>query len=183
MAGSCRGVGGANGENQPPCPLGEAVAESSHPKRFKRFRARSVAALARRREVLRERLRRLRECLHVFSESKGCGVSREISPLAARSISRPEETNVSLREEIVMATFNCRTLRAEVRQQELVRFLESKKIDCLAIQEHRIAVSSDPNQAAEVQLGAGWVLVHLSAWHRSVGGVGLILSPRSFQQI
>ena len=58
---------------------------------------------------------------------------------------------LTLRDVVRLGTFNCRTLLSEVRQQELVRLMESQQIDVLAIYEHRM-VLLDPN---EMPTGAG----------------------------
>ena len=52
---------------------------------------------------------------------------------------------LTLRDVVRLGTFNCRTLLSEIRQQKLIRFMESRQIDVLAIQEHRM-VLLDPNE-------------------------------------
>ena len=61
-----------------------------------------------------------------------------------------------------ITTYNVRTLKAKWRQQELVGFLEKKRIDVCAIQEHRICHfnSSSPSSYTRVlHLPGGWRLV------------------------
>ena len=65
-----------------------------------------------------------------------------------------------------IATYNVRTLKAKWRQQELVAFLENKRIDACAIQEHRICFASVRRMQVADDSGSG--------------GVGFLVSPIAF---
>ena len=83
-----------------------------------------------------------------------------------------------------IATYNVRTLKAKWRQQELVGFLEKKRIDVCAIQEHRIchSNSSSPSSYTRVlHLPGGWRLVTHTADDSGSGGIGFLVSPIAFK--
>ena len=83
-----------------------------------------------------------------------------------------------------IATYNVRTLKAKWRQQELVGFLEKKRIDVCAIQEHRICLSnsSSPSSYSRVlHLPGGWRLVTHTADDSGSGGIGFLVSPIAFK--
>ena len=67
---------------------------------------------------------------------------------------------LTLRDVVRLGTLNCRTLLSEVRQQELVRLMESRQIDVLALQEHRM-VLLDPNEVPVRDLRGGYSRTHL----------------------
>jgi exonuclease III len=81
------------------------------------------------------------------------------------------------RRDIMLATFNCRTLKDPVRRVDLVGLCAQVRVDVLAIQEHRISTDS-ADITTEVQCG-GFFLHLLSAVPPlSTGGIGILLSPR-----
>ena len=83
-----------------------------------------------------------------------------------------------------ITTYNVRTLKAKWRQQELVGFLEKKRIDVCAIQEHRICHfnSSSPSSYTRVlHLPGGWRLVTHTADESASGGIGFLVSSIAFK--
>ena len=85
-----------------------------------------------------------------------------------------------------IATCNVRTLKAKWRQQELVGFLERKRIDVCAIQEHRICHSdsrSPTSYSRVLHFPGGWRLVTHTADYNGSGGVGFLVSPIAFKSL
>ena len=85
-----------------------------------------------------------------------------------------------------IATYNVRTLKAKWRQQELVGFLERKRIDVCAIQEHRICHSdsrSPSSYSRVLHFPGGWGLVTHTADYNGSGGVGFLVSPIAFKSL
>jgi hypothetical protein len=78
-----------------------------------------------------------------------------------------------------MATFNANTAREEARASEIAHCFAACGIEILGIQEHR-RVHDDPVVFRRLE---GQHLITSSAWRNqvqaSVGGVGLLLSPRA----
>ena len=85
-----------------------------------------------------------------------------------------------------IATYNVRILKAKWRQQELVGFLERKRIDVCAIQEHRICHSdsrSPTSYSRVLHFPGGWRLVTHTADYNGSGGVGFLVSPIAFKSL
>jgi len=82
---------------------------------------------------------------------------------------------VKARKGFRIGSLNCRTLRTELSQQEVVKLAEELQISVLAVQEHRIRSLGGTSKA----LGSDWLLVGGSAYNdRACGGVGFVISPK-----
>ena len=83
-----------------------------------------------------------------------------------------------------IATFNVRTLNRIGQLPELIASTEEHKIDIICIQEHRYTHTEDIKYH---ETGNGWSLATVSAWKNSVsaavGGVGLLIGPRSLKTL
>ena len=83
-----------------------------------------------------------------------------------------------------ITTFNARTLNRIGQLPEQIASAEEHKIDIICIQEHRYTHTEDIKHH---ETGNGWSLVTVSAWKNSVnaavGGVGLLIGPRSLKTL
>ena len=82
--------------------------------------------------------------------------------------------------------YNIRTLKAKWRQQELVGFLERKRIDVCAIQEHRICHSDSRSLTSYSRVShfpGEWRLVTHTADYKSSSGAGFLTSPIAFTSL
>ena len=84
-----------------------------------------------------------------------------------------------------ISTFNVRTLNSEKQLGELISSAIEYNIDVVCIQEHRLY--HDDTETKYHKVGQGWVLITASAWKNSInstiGGVGMLLSPRAFKAL
>ena len=91
---------------------------------------------------------------------------------------------LSCRNRVSISTFNTRTLNPKGRVHELVLNAKKQLIDIIAVQEHRIF---HPDNDLQYQTIDGYHLVTAScsknAVNASVGGVGLLLSPRAMENL
>ena len=85
---------------------------------------------------------------------------------------------------IQIAKFNVRTLNRIGQLPELTASAVEHKIDIICIQEHRYTHTEDIKYQ---DTGNGWTLATVSAWKNSVnatvGGVGMLIGPRSLKTI
>ena len=83
-----------------------------------------------------------------------------------------------------VSTFNTRSLSLKSRFQELTINAKNLAIDIIAIQEHRLMHT---DQELKYHTSNGYQLVTASAWknlaNAATGGVGLLLSPRAFENL
>ena len=87
-----------------------------------------------------------------------------------------------------IGTFNVRTLKADWRIFELIRFCIEYSVDILAIQEHKyIFDRSTEGNVKKRDLGKGWQFYYSSADINDIGGpiggVGFIISPKAAKSI
>ena len=97
---------------------------------------------------------------------------------------------VTCRKHVLISTFNTRTLFPSGTQfpssrlSELVLSAKQQKIDIIAIQEHRL---HHPNIDIQYNKIEDYQLVTASCWknssNSSIGGVGLLLSPRAMENL
>jgi exonuclease III len=76
-----------------------------------------------------------------------------------------------------VATFNTRTLKDDWRKGELCQLSKDLALDVIAVQEHRIILTSD-NSLDEFDLLNSWNLHLATADANGCGGVGFLLSPK-----
>ena len=85
---------------------------------------------------------------------------------------------------IQIPTFNDRTLNRKGQLTELMASVVEHKIDIICIQEHRYTHKEDIKYH---DTGNGWPLATVSAWknsvNASVGGVGILIGPRSLRSL
>ena len=83
-----------------------------------------------------------------------------------------------------VSTFNTRSLSLKSRFQELTINAKNLAIDIIAIQEHRLMHT---DEELKYHTSNGYQLVTASAWknlaNAATGGVGLLLSPRAFENL
>lgn len=88
------------------------------------------------------------------------------------------------RKSTIISTFNARTLSKASRITELASCAKQQNIDIVSIQEHRFF---HPANETEHKLIDGYQLITASAWKNSqrstIGGVGLLLSPRAYANL
>jgi exonuclease III len=89
------------------------------------------------------------------------------------------------KQDIFIATFNIRTLLNATQINELVASSETLSHDIICIQEHRFI--HDDTLIKEHNVGKQWTLITSSAWknsmNASIGGVGMLLSPRAYKAL
>ena len=97
----------------------------------------------------------------------------------------PKSKLLKCRQITNIVTFNTRTLRDIIKPNELAYLAEKYEIDVMCIQEHRIY--HDDVNIKYHDIGKGWVLVTSSATkaenNATIGGVGLLLSPKAFKSV
>ena len=80
---------------------------------------------------------------------------------------------------ILVSTFNVRTLNSLKQMSELAASAERMDIDIICVQEHRFY--HDDTQLQYHKLSKGWTFISSSAWKNTVnstiGGVGMLISP------
>ena len=91
---------------------------------------------------------------------------------------------ISCRNHILISTFNTRTLQPSSRLNELVLNAKAQKIDIISIQEHRFF---HPDSDLLYHHIEDYQLITSSCWKNSVnasiGGVGLLLSPKAMENL
>ena len=82
---------------------------------------------------------------------------------------------------IHISTFNVRTLNGHSQLPELVSASIEQNVEIICLQEHRFF---HEEEVKHHQLEQGWVLITASAWKNSmnstIGGTGILLSPRAY---
>ena len=85
---------------------------------------------------------------------------------------------------IQIATFNVGTLNRIGQLLELTALAAEHNIDIKCIQEHRYTHSE---HIKYLDTGNGWTLATVSAWknsvHATVGGVGILIGPRTLKSL
>ena len=86
----------------------------------------------------------------------------------------------------LFAAHNCLTLHSNHKLFELVAFCAHRKIEVLAVSEHRRFFTTDPDNKNDIRkfdLGDGWKFYfstcELNSMLTPIGGVGFILSPKA----
>ena len=103
--------------------------------------------------------------------------------IAQRGLEQAEVQNqvyFNARHSTYIGTYNTRTLKAKWRRHELICYCESKGIEVLAIQEHRIIFKSDDPIRKE-KYGNNWVFIYTTADEKGGGGVGFLVSARVYK--
>jgi exonuclease III len=81
-----------------------------------------------------------------------------------------------------IATYNAKTLKSQMRVNELVYFCFQHQISILAIQEHSIYFDSTEEPVRTMFLG-GWRFIYSSASAKGCGGVGFIISAFAYHKL
>ena len=123
--------------------------------------------------------------LHVSSETNdGQSLNPNGRDVPDRSGSVSSHKLLKCKKASVFSTFNVRTLNPKIRLHELTSIAKNCSVDIISIQEHR---SYHPDTDLDYSLQDGFQLVTASATKNSVnatiGGVGLLLSPRAQNNI
>ena len=111
----------------------------------------------------------------------------EVGALASvfeKSATELKQTLLKCKQTIQIATFNVRTRNRIGQLPELTASAGEHKIDIVCIQEHRYTHTEDIKYN---ETGNGWMLVTVSAWKNSVdasvGGVGMLIGPRTLKTL
>lgn len=88
---------------------------------------------------------------------------------------------LSCKDKTVISTFNSRTMSSESQLNEVINAAIETKQDIICIQEHRLY---HPDVIMKQHfLGENWLLITASSWkntrNASIGGIGILLSPRA----
>ena len=87
---------------------------------------------------------------------------------------------INMRDITKLATLNCRSLNSGWKQGELTAEAKRLNLAAVGIQEHRIQCEDD---LRHLDVGCGWHFVHASADKQGNGGVGLLMSPRTYASL
>ena len=95
-----------------------------------------------------------------------------------------QSKRLKCKQTLQIVTYNVRTLNRIGQLPELIASAEEHEIDIICIQEHRYTHTEDIKYH---ETGNGWWLVTVAAWKSSVnaavGGVGLLIGPRSLKTL
>ena len=85
--------------------------------------------------------------------------------------------------QVIVSSFNVRTLNTLNQLPELVSSAIKFNIDVICVQEHRFF--HDNLELKYHEVGKGWTFISASAWKNStnatIGGVGILISPRAMK--
>ena len=100
-------------------------------------------------------------------------------------LQRQELQLLKPKKEILISTFNVQTLNHPHKAPELVHSAIQNNIDVICIQEHRF---HHPDlELKHTDVGKGWTVISASAWKNSqnatIGGVGILLSPKALKSL